>query len=65
MEQAREARDREQVEVPVEAAVAGAEEVALRQDRAVIVSAPTAVKERPINWEVLVMRNNVPSAEQL
>jgi hypothetical protein len=27
-------------------------------------SAPTAVNEHPINWEVLVMSKNVPSVER-
>ena len=71
MEQAREARDQEQVEVWVEAPVAGAkevvdkaEEVVLRQVRAVFAFAQTVVKERPINWEPPVTSGNVLSAER-
>jgi len=61
MEQDQEARDLEQVEdrdeVVVVAKVAGdvAEEVVLRQARAVIAFALTVVKEQPINWGPPVM----------
>jgi len=72
MEQGREVRDLEQVEVWVEVVVAEAKavvvaeakEVVLRQDRVEIVSVPTAVKEQPINWGAPVMSRNVPNAER-
>ena len=72
MEQDRKVRDLEQVEVWVEAAVARVKaavaealEVVLQQDRVDIVSAQTAVKEQPMNWEAPVMSRNVPSVELL
>ena len=71
MEQAREARDREQAEAWVDAVAAKAEEVAdegkavvLRLARADIVFAPSVVKEQPISWEVPVMNRNAPSVER-
>ncbi len=70
MEQDQEARDLEQVEVWVEAAVdkvkvvVGAGEVVLRQALAVIVSALTVVKEQPTTWGAHVMSSNVPSVER-
>lgn len=70
-------RDRERAEAWVEAAVvkvedlvasaevaAKGEEVALRQARAGIASAPSVVKEQPINWDAPVMSSNVLSAER-
>ncbi|MBW2357579.1 MAG: hypothetical protein JRF21_02450 [Deltaproteobacteria bacterium] len=42
----------------VKAVVVGAGEVVLRQARAVIVSAPTVVKEQPISWGAHVMSSN-------
>ena len=69
MEQAREVKDHGQAVAWVEAEVARAdvavdkgEEVVLRQDRAVIASAPSVVKEQPINWDSLVMSSNVLNA---
>jgi len=53
----------EQVEAWVEAAVARARAVVLRQDRVDIVSVPTAVKEQPINWGPPVMSSNAQNAE--
>ena len=71
MEQARGAKDLEQLEAWVEAAVAegkaavaGALEEVLQQDRVDIVSVPTAVKEQPINWGAPVMSRNVLNAER-
>jgi hypothetical protein len=70
MEQAREAKDREQVEEwAEEAAQAEAEadkvwEAVLRPDPEVIVFVPIAVKKRPISWGGPVMSNNAQSAEQ-
>jgi hypothetical protein len=70
MEQARGARELEQVEAWVEAAVArageevaGALEVVLRQDRVDIVSVATAAKEQPINWEAPVISSNAQNVE--
>jgi hypothetical protein len=69
-EQAREARDREQVEEWVEAAVGAegavdkGEEVVLRPARADIAFAPTAVKEQPIRWGAPVTNRNAPSVER-
>ena len=63
MEQARGARDLEQVEAWVEAAVAWAGEVVLRQVQVDTASAPTVVKGRPINWGAPVMGSDVLSAE--
>ena len=65
MEQDQKVRDLEQAEAWVEAAVAEALEVVLRQDRVDIVSVPTAVKEQSMNWGTPVMNRNVPSAELL
>ena len=45
MEQARKAKDLEQVEAWAEAPAAGAEEVVLQQARAVTASAPTVEKK--------------------
>ncbi len=45
--------------------VAGAREAVLRQDRVVIASAPTVVKEQPINWGHPVTSSNALSAERL
>ena len=39
-------------------------EVVLRQARAVIASAPTVVKEQPINWGAPVMNRIARSAER-
>ena len=44
---------------------AGAKVVVLRQARAVIAFALTAVKKQPISWGILVMRSRVLSAERL
>ena len=72
IEQDQEVRDLEQVEVWVEAATAevktvvvGAREAVLRQARAVIASAPTVVKEQPINWGPPVTSSNALSVERL
>ena len=62
MEQDQEARDLRQVKAQGEVAVARAEEEVLRQDRAVIASVPTVVKEHPISWVAPVMSRNVPNA---
>jgi len=77
MEQARKASDLEQEEdrdevragaggvVVVAKTVAnGAGEVVWGQVRVDFASAPTAVNEQPINWEVPVMIRNVPSVER-
>jgi hypothetical protein len=77
MEQAPKARDLEQEkdrgEVPLAAKAVQAVLKALRvaagggvwgQVRVDSASAPTAVNEHPINWEVLVMSKNVPSVER-
>ena len=63
MEQDQEVRGLEQVKEQGEEAAARAEEVVLRQARAVIAFAPTVVKEQPINWGAPVMSNSVLSAE--
>ena len=42
-----------------------AEVVVLEQARAVIASAPTVVKEQPINWGPLVTSSNALSVERL
>jgi hypothetical protein len=67
MEQDREARDREPVEVWDEAVEAADEavEAVLGQDRGAIAFAPSAVKERPINRGAPVTNCNAPSAEPL
>ena len=62
MEQDQEGMDLEQVKAQGEVAVARAEEEVLRQDRAVIASVPTVVKEHPISWVAPVMSRNVLSA---
>jgi hypothetical protein len=64
MEQDQEVRDLRQVKAQgeVAVAVARAEEEVLRQDRAVIASVPTVVKEHPISWVAPVMSRNVPNA---
>jgi len=65
-EQDQKDRDQEQGEVVAKAVVAAvAAEVVLRQGRVGIVSAPTAVKKQPINWEAPVMSRNVQNAERL
>jgi hypothetical protein len=67
MEQDREARDREPVEVwdeAVEAADAAVEAV-LGQDLGAIAFAPSAVKEHPINRGAPATSSNAPSAEPL
>lgn len=45
--------------------VVGAREAVLRQARAVIASAPTVVKEQPINWGPPVTISNALSVERL
>jgi len=69
MEQDQEARDLEQAEEWVEAALAevkavgaGAREVDLRQALEVIASAPTVVKECLINWGLPAMSRAALSA---
>jgi hypothetical protein len=69
MEQDQEVRDLEQVEEwgeaavdEVKAVVVGAGEAALLQALEVTACAPTAVKERPINWGPPVMSRNVQNA---
>jgi hypothetical protein len=69
MEQARKARDPEQegdldeARVAAKAIAVVAGEVVLGQVRVDSVFVPTAVKKQPINWELPVMRRNVPSVE--
>jgi len=78
MEQVREAGEPARVEAEAEAvadraqaavadraqAAVAAREAVLRQDRAVIVSAPNAVNGLSISWGAPVMSNSVPSAER-
>jgi hypothetical protein len=77
MEQAPKARDLEQekdrgevlvaaeaVQAVLKAARVAAGEEVWGQDRVDSASAPTAVNEHPINWEVPVMSRNVPSVER-
>ena len=71
-EQDQEVRELEQAgewveAVPVEgkAGVVGAVEVVMRKARAVIVSAPIAVREQSINWGPPVTSSNALSAEPL
>ena len=77
MEQGRKARELEQeedrgkvlvaaeaVRVVVKAVRVAAGEVVLGQVRVDFASAPTAVNEQPMNWELPVMSRNVPSAER-
>lgn len=52
-------QEKDRGEVPVAAG-----EVVWGQVRVDSASAQTAVNEHPINWEVLVMRKNVPSVER-
>ena len=61
MEQYQEVMDLEQVKAQGEVAVARVEEGVLRQDRAVIASVPTVVKEHLISWVAPVMSRNVPN----
>jgi hypothetical protein len=77
MEQGRKARELEQEEDRSEVLVAAkavravvkavrvaAGEVVLGQVRVDSASAPTAMNEQPMNWELPVMSRNVPSAER-
>lgn len=64
MEQGQEVRDPGQVRAQDEVAQARAGEEVLRQDRAVLAFAPTAVKKHPISWAAPVMNRNVPNAAQ-
>jgi hypothetical protein len=61
-EQAREAGDKAQVAAEAGAEAAEAGEAVLLQAPGDIVFAPTAVKDRPINWGAPVMSSHVPNA---